>query len=427
MRRPRHGYRRVGLGLLLLAAAAPYRYYGSFPLVASVSVLDAAVAVAAVVLVVRGAMMPAGATGDRRAAGLVSVLPVLCVLSVLWSVDQEATIREVASYAECLVVYAFAVQQTRGLPADRIIRMLRVFLYALLIPPVLMLLHVPGFEPQQPGLTTNVGDYLSYFSRLSHPFTGRSNNLATILLMLCIVLIAWALTHRDVAAYVAALVGTVALVLTFSRGGIVSLLVAGLVAVLLRGPRRGPLRLRPIVVSVVSLAVVATAGWIYFTASPVASEFVGGRLTLTTVEDRQQRYTVGLEFLLQRPFLGYGAGAVPGGNPYLSEGVHNTYLQQLLAYGVVLGLLGVLSLIALAVHFLRRPALVMRRAVGLVLVALLVNFTVESSFEGAALRVVIYLLLGMLVGLSLADGTVPTAERPPARAPAPSPAGRRVP
>ena len=37
MARPQAPYRRIALGVLLLAAAAPYRYYGSFPLVASLS------------------------------------------------------------------------------------------------------------------------------------------------------------------------------------------------------------------------------------------------------------------------------------------------------------------------------------------------------------------------------------------------------
>jgi O-antigen ligase len=397
------GYHRVALGLLLLAAAVPWRYYGSFPLVASLSVLDVAVALAAIVLVARMAMLGDVDVGDPWAAALLAVLPVLCVTSLLWTTRLSATAVETVSYAECVVAYVFAVSQTRGLPAWRIVRMLRRFLYALLIPPVLMLLHVPGFAPQQPGLKPSDGNYLSYFSRLSHPFLGRSNNLATILLLLCVVLIHWAWTHRDIATDLAALLCTAGIILTISRGAIVALLAAALCAVLVPArPRRSRER-RSIVVAVAAGVVLAALATSYYLLNPTTREFFGGRLSDSNIALREVRFSVGLDQLVLRPFLGFGAGAVPGGDLAIAGGVHNTYLQQLLAYGVVLGFAGVLSLLALAVHFLwRRPAGV-RRAVGLTVVALLVDFAVESSFEGSALRVIIYLLLGMLVGLVRAD------------------------
>jgi O-antigen ligase len=422
MGRPQAGYSRIALGLVLLAAAAPWRYFGSFPLVASVSVLDGAVLVAAVVLLARRAMVHDMDIGDRWATILVGVLPLLSVTSLMWTTDVPATIRETVSYGEAFLAYVFAVQQTRGLPADRIVRMLRRFLYLLLIPPILMLLHVPGFEPQQVGVKLSSGDYLSYFSRLSHPFTGRSNNLATILLMLCVVLVYWALTHRDIATYVAALVCVTAIVLTISRGALLALLVAALLAVLLPHGQKIRRRPGPLVVAVVSGVLLAALTWAFYVSNPATREFLTGRLSLDNVTGRQQRFSTGVGYLLQRPFLGWGAGTLPGGDAIIQGGVHNTYLQQLLAYGMVLGFIGVLSLIALAAHFLWRQRPGTRRAVGLTLVALLINFAVESSFEGAVLRVIIYLLLGMLVGLTGADDVRareqlsaggPTAERRP--------------
>ena len=406
------GYRRIALGLLLLAAAAPWRYYGSFPLVASLSVLDAAVALAALVLLARMAMLGDVDVGDPWAAVLVAVLPVLCVTSLLWTTQPTATVVETVSYAECLIAYVFAVSQTRGLPAWRIIRMLQRFLYALLIPPLLMLMHVPGFAPQEPGLSPRDGNYLGYFSRLSHPFLGRSNTLATILLLLCVVLVHWAWTHRDIKTDVAALLCVAGIVLTISRGAILALLAAALFALLAPvRPRRSRER-RPLVLAIVAGVVLAALATSYYLLNPTTREFFGGRLSDSNVALRQVRFSAGLDQLVLRPFLGYGAGTVPGGDTEIDGGVHNTYLQQLLAYGVVLGFLGVLSLLALAVHFLRRQATGVRRAVGLTLVALLVDFAVESSFEGASLRVIIYLLLGMLVGLVRADEAEAEAPSP---------------
>jgi len=404
MRHPQEGYPRIALGLLLLAAAAPYRWFGSFPLGASVSVQDGAILVAAIVLVARRAMVhhPTDA-GDRWATILVGVLPALCVVSLLWTTDIVTTIREIVSYGQAFVAYLFAVQQTRGLAPERIIRMLRRCLYVLLVPPILMLMHVPGFQPQFSPFSTATGDYWSYFSRLSHPFLGRSNNLATILLMLCFVLVYWAMRHRDTATYVAALVCTTAIVLTVSRGAILALLVAALLAVLLPRRPQGRRHHRQLGVAISSGALLAVLTWAFFVLNPTARDFFGDRLSNSNIDSRDLLFSTGLNYLWQRPFLGWGAGTVPGGDPIIDGGVHNTYLQQLLAYGLVLGLVGVISLFGLAAHFLWRQPPGARRAVGLTLVALLVNFAVESSFEGSALRVLIYLLLGMLVGLTRAD------------------------
>jgi O-antigen ligase len=398
---------RLALGLLLLTAAVPWRYFGNFPLVSSVSVLDGAILVAGIVLTARQAMVHGDDGGDFRLTAVIAVLPLLCVASLMWTTDTSATVRTIVSYAEAFVAFRFAVQQTRGLGADRIMRMLRRFLYVLLVPPVLMLLQLPGFEPQQFGLSPTSGDYASYFSRLSHPFLGRSNNLATILLLLSVVLVHWALTHRGVATYAAALLCVTAIFLTISRGAILALLVSILLVVLL--PHRpagtgGGSRLMLVVGSGGLVAGLIAASYL---ANPTTQQFLGGRLDTSNFSGRELRFSAGVDYLLQRPFLGWGAGTVPGGDATIDGGVHNTYLQQLLAYGVVLGFVGVLSLVGLAVHLLRDRPGTLRRAVGLTMAALLVDLTVESSFEGAAMRVIIYLLLGILIGLARAEDVRP--------------------
>jgi O-antigen ligase len=394
---------RIALGVLLLAAAAPWRYYGSFPLVASVSVLDAAIVLAGLVLLARWAMIGGTVTAVPVPAVLVAVLPFLSLSSLLWTTDVPATVRETVSYGEALVALAFAIQQTRGLTPERIVRMLRRFLYLLLIPPVLMLAHAPGFAPQQPGIKTSSGDYLSYFSRLSHPFMGRSNNLATVLLMLCLVLIYWAVTHHDRATYVAALVCSLAIALTVSRGAFVALFAAGLFSLLLRRPP-GPRLARRLAGAATVFAICLVAvGWCFYLFNPATHAYIGGRLSLANVDARESRLGEALALAIERPVLGLGAGAAPAGVPPLAGDVHNTYVQQLLAYGVVLGLLGALSLLGIVYYSIRRGGTGVRRAVSLTLFAALCDFAVESSFEGAALRVIIYLLVGMLVGLVHAD------------------------
>jgi len=409
------GYRRLGLGLVLLAAAAPYRYYGSFPLVASVSVLDVALLLAGFGLIARRAMTGPIDVGDRRLFALLCVLPVLSLTSMLWTVDSVATLRETLSYGESVLAYVYVVQQTAGLPAEAVVRWLRRFVYALLIPAVLMLTHVPGFNPQAPGLKHSSGDYLSFYTRLSHPFIGRSNNLAAVLIMVVVVLVYWAVTRHHRASYVAAAVAAVGIALTFSRGAILALLAAAVILFLRRRRGRRTVAHRRLAATITGVvAAVLAAAWAFYVLNPDTREFIAGRLSASNVFLRESRLYHGFEWLADRPFVGYGAGALPGNDASIAGGVHNTFLQQLLAYGVVLGLLGVLSLFEVVRYFLGSRSTGLRRAIGLTLVAAGIDFAVESSFEGQALRVIVYLLLGLLVGLLRAqERGAPDAEPAP--------------
>jgi O-antigen ligase len=419
--------RRIALGVVLIAAAAPWRYYGNFPLVASFSVLDVALVIAAGIMLLRSAVERTD-VGDRRLFLLLCVPPAASALSLLWSQDRAATIRETLTYLESILAYMFAVQQTQGVPAQTIIKWLRRYAYLLLVPSVLMLLHVPGFEPEQPGLNPSSGSYISFFSRLSHPFIGRSNNLATVLALLVFVLFFWGVRHHDRATSFAAFIVIVAIVLTVSRGVILSLLIVTLLYLAVHSRATAALRRYRVLprLAIIAAAIVAAAV-VFYHLNPATHQYIGGRTSLVNVILREFRFSAGVIKLGERPWLGFGAGVTPDNDPVIAGGVHNTYLQQLLAYGVVLGLVVILSLVEVVRCFLHRGASQLRQMVGLTVLAQLIIYVTESSFEGAVLRVLFYLFLGMLVGLLRADENgipmvpLPTAE---VTTSAGSPAGR---
>lgn len=397
--------RRVALGVVLIAAAAPFRFYGRFPLVASISVLDIALIIAAAIMLLRSAVERTD-VGDRRLFWLLCVPPAVCALSILWSQDRAATVKETLTYLESLVAYTFAVQQTRGVPAQTIITWLRRYAYLLLVPPILMLLHIRGFEPEQPGLKPSNGGYITYFSRLGHPFIGASNNLATVLALLVFVLFFWGVRHRDRATTRAALVVLIAIVLTLSRGVISSLLIAILFYLVVNNSTRVAAAIRryrvlPRLAIVATVLIVSVVAFDHFNHN--THLYIGNRTSLTNVILREFRLGAGMTKLGERPWLGFGAGVTPDNDPVIAGGVHNTYLQQLLAYGVVLGLVVIISLVEVARRFLHHGAGQLRQMVGLTVLAQLIIYVTEASFEGSVLRVLFYLFLGMLVGLLRAD------------------------
>src|SRR5262245_35407208 len=210
---PAPGRPRIALMVVLLAAAVPVRLSGSFPLVNSVSVLDILLIALGVTLFLDFAFRPLD-VGYRELFWILCVPVVVTVLSLVWSVDRPATLRSVLVYTEGLIAYLFVMRELEGLPPDRIITYIKRYSYLLIVPAVLLLLHVPGFAPQVEGIKHSSGGYLTYYTRLSHPFIGGSNNLATVLAFFVPILIYWGHTHRERRITLAGFVALVAIFVT---------------------------------------------------------------------------------------------------------------------------------------------------------------------------------------------------------------------
>lgn len=391
--------------LVLVAAAMPFRLPISFPpsapIIGSVSVLDVLLMVALVTLV-RDLLCRRLNLGYHRLAFLLAVPSVISALSLLWSQDRAETLRNTLIYVEALVAYLFVTREAEGLSAARVVAFLRRYVWLVVVPSVFLLLHVPGFAPYEPGLSHTSGDYLSYYSRLSHPILGRSNNLAAVLVLLAPVLLYFGYTRRDRRTMLAGMVAAAAIACTFSRGVMASVVIAGtgyllLLLLLRRLPR---VSRRPLAGSViaVTLSLFAAPAALY-ALNPPTREFFRSRLSADNIARRVELQTAASEKIESRPFQGYGAGAVPDGDSVLTVDVHNTYLQQVLNFGLPLGVLVGLAIASLPLFFLlRRHLHPIAGAIGFAVLVEIVSFAFESSFEGTVLRVIFYLLIGLLAG-----------------------------
>jgi O-antigen ligase len=399
---------RIALMVVLLAAAMPVRISGSFPVINSVSVLDVLLLVFGLTLLLDLASRPLD-TGYRDLFSLLCIPLVVAIASIAWSDDRSATLRAVLIYAEGIIAYLFVVRELSDLPPARVITYIKRYSYLLIAPGVLLLLHAPGFAPQEAGLSHSSGTYLSYYSRLSHPILGRSNNLASLLAFFAPLLFYWGHRRRDRGVAIAAFITLVAIFLTLSRGVLLAFLIAGLLyAPLALGRRRIPGGgIAAKLAATVALAGIAIA--VLYTVNPATHEFFAGRLTLANVHGRTALISASLDEIARRPLLGYGGGVDP-----LLEAAHNTYLQQAVYFGLPLGLVVSLSLCALVGVFLvRRGSSTVAGVIAYTLMVQLVIFLFESSFEGTVLRVLFYLSVGLATGFMRAF----EAERLPATAP----------
>ncbi len=395
--RPAAGQRApLLLVLLLLAAAAPVRFGYGLPLVGSVSFLDVMTGVVGLALAARVLHERRLQVGYPLLFGLLCVPFLAAVVSLLWSQDPSTTLREILSLLQGLLLYLYAVGATERAGAEGTLRWLRRSVYLLLAPPVLMLVGVPGFQPQEPGVAATSVDYIGYFTRLSHPFIGRSNNLASVLAFFPFVLAWWGMHRGDRRASRAAVVAVAAIALTLSRGVLGSLLLGTVLYLLVARPPIGLLARRTVSLGL----LLGLAGALFLAFNTQARELLDTRLQAASIEDRTALVELALEKIEQRPVVGYGGGVTPEAEPALEAGVHNTYVQQLLSYGAPLGLLVIASLGLTSVFFLCRhkpgtPA----RAIGFTLLVQLLVFGSQSSFEGVVVRAIFFLFVGVVTGL----------------------------
>jgi O-antigen ligase len=392
---------RLFLMIALVAAAMPIRLAVGVPVVDSISILDIVLLVAALTLFLDLSYRPLD-TGYTQVFGLLCLPLAVATLSIVWSQDRPATLRAMLIYVEGLIAYLFVVRELHGLSPARIVGYLERFAYLLIIPAVLLLLHVPGFGPRvSSDITHSSGAYQTYFTRLSHPVLGASNNLATILAFFAPILIYWGHVQRNRRITVAGLVAAAAIFVTLSRGVLLSFLIAGvLYAILSSGSRTTQVNgLGRKIAGIVALGAVAIAA--FYVLNPQTHEQFKTRLTLTNVISREALISDALTKIANRPLLGYGGGASPDRDPsLLAEHVHNTFLQQAVYFGIPLGVLVSAALIGLAGFFLaRRRRAAIAGVLAYVLLVQLVSYTFEASFEGTVLRVLFYMSIGMAVAL----------------------------
>jgi hypothetical protein len=391
---------------LVLAMALPVRIWvpvGEFKSFAPIDVLLLASPLLLLACQARSAHWSVG----PRSIALILLIPFLAsMLSLLWSVDQPATIRASVLYGEAVVAYVFSVVILSRLSVRTIANLIALFVTVVIVTSVLSVLRMPGFGPQVPADLSSAAAsayQLSYYARLSNPYIGLSNNLATVLAFFPFVLAACAKVSGRAWYRRLAVVSVAVVCATLSRGVVAALAVAYAVSVAVNARRAGKKAWR---ISVYLLVIaVMFAG--YVAVNNVVNQYLPDRLSMRTVAPRLEAQAAALDALSARP-AGYGAGVdlstVVGGD---MRNTHNAYVQQLFYFGLVLGALSDLAIVLLPVAVRRwkrhsREARTLARGLGYALGTVLLVFVTEASYEGSVLRVLFYFSVACGVALVVA-------------------------
>lgn len=126
---------------------------------------------------------------------------------------------------------------------------------------------------------------------------------------------------------------------------------------------------------------------------PTVAERITSRVSLDNVQARQDLLDLARAGIGERWWLGAGGG--------VGEDVHNTYVQQLVYFGVGMGIMSALVIAQAARSVLRLGEL--GRAGGAGIVVALISFLGESSLEGTLLRPLLFLTFALVTAAALAE------------------------
>lgn len=384
--------------------ALPVRIWIPFWQFASFSILDVTIVLlslfVSVVCLVQGYVN----VGNTYIMSFLFVPFVISAISMIWSTDISATIRWIIIFGESVSAYLITIYIFKDFRPGKIMRYISLFAILLIVAAILSLLRIPGFTPQiDPTIELSSAEYSAYmtsfYARFSHPFIGLSNNFATVLVFPVFILFGYGVLQKEKLYIIIAFISGLALIMTMSRGVILAVLISFAIYVSLsrslakKWPRFS-----------ITLLMLGVMFYVFYKINPEVAVYFIDRFSRGNLDIRMDKILLAFEAISNQPWLGYGAGVAADGEPGLVGGVHNTFIEQILYFGVFFGMVVNASLVLLFLRFLEwrtwnERARFIARAVAFAVVAQLLVFVSQTSFEGSVLRVLFYFSFGMATAL----------------------------
>jgi len=384
----------------IISMAMPMRIWIPVGPFASFSILDVVIAILLIFFTINFLIKGKLKTGNKNVFFLLMVPFFMSIFSLLWTVELIGTIKWILIFLEACIVYIITINLFCRYPAKVIAQYMALFVVLCITASVFSYLNIPGFIPQIPPEMDQEGYLLSYFARFSHPFIGLSNNLATVLVFFLLIFIAYGQSEKQRTYLFLGLLTTAGVVLTLSRGVLISMIITFILFFVKR-----KFILKGIYYFICSSFLLGLVIYTFLLINPIAEQEIWSRFTITNIEFRQEKIAIAFKMIQDKLLLGYGGGAMAYGNiENLVGGVHNTYIEQILNFGLLGGSFIILNLLLLPLPFFKfqtkyHSVKLLARGIGFSVVGQLLIFMTESSFEGSLLRVIFYFSIALSVSL----------------------------
>jgi len=394
--------------LFIIIIAFPFRIREKIIIFNSVSIFDIALLIFSIVL-----LLYVFYNDGKLYVGKKFIFLLLCIhlliglFSIVWSKDIAETFYYIIVDTEAVLSYLVTVNLLRKSKSEWTMSLMAILSLLIIIPSILSYFRMPGFTPYIPyeigSIKYNVF-IASYYTRLSSPFFGLSNNLATVLAYFFFPIWTWWIISGKRSYLLLTSIILVSIIMTISKGVLISIAIT-IPFFIYWQKVRIKLIIQPIFLAIILCAAGFAAVYAFSGQFRIYAPYLFSIRRIIFVEgiERLQRYEAALSLIGNSPLYGYGAKVIPPDFGFQGN-IHNTYLEQMVYFGIPLGMISIASLTFLPFGFERgswKRNLFSRVRAGIVsaIVCQLVIFITESSFEGSTLKVLFYVSIGLSVAL----------------------------
>jgi O-antigen ligase len=332
-------------------------------------------------------------------------VPILvAMISLIWSENLISTVKMIFCSVTAVLGYLLIINLFNNVSSQFILNCIGLFVIIAVLMAILywfrvpIILEISGISPE--GVSSSGSSlFAAKFARLNNPFLGKSNDFAPILSLYLFFFIGIGMTTSKISHISLAFLSGMGLLLTLSRGAII---VSSVIILFLLMKR---LSIKTIAFALISLFLLSLI--FYFFITKVEKEGINileRRLNDPTyIKNRLERFYYSFDIISRSPLVGYGGGNYMGKDvEAIDAAFHNTYLQQLSAYGILFGSIVIFSLLILPWIFFRlksevREVKTVARLTGLAILSFLIICTNQTANEALIPSLMFRLFLGFSV------------------------------
>lgn len=319
--------------------------------------------------------------GNTKITICLFAVTVIPILSLFWTRNASLSSIYIIYSLESLVAYIIMVNLLKNLTIKEIMTLFTTTSLTLVLGSVLSYLKIPGFVPDAKALgidpTMEIVYITTYYARLSHPFFGLSNNFAAVLSLFLLPIYAFYISERKSVYLIGAALTFAAILATLSRGVLIPVIMSILIINFIISLRNIKDFLRTsYIIPLAMLPVI-----IYTTRDSLVNKYLTDRLEGQTFNERIELMRIALNDIISRPLIGVGAGVQIRGLENLNS--HNSYLDQLVYYGIPLGIVLILCIIFISFQFSIKKSSNKNITVSIILslICQYLIFASQSTFE----------------------------------------------
>jgi len=389
--------------LFIAIVSMPFRIDVPAKIFSSVSILDVSLWILGWLLLLKS-LRDGLYLGNNKLVLALALPVVVAVVSFVWTADKISTFKYVCYTLTCVLAFYVTVNLFKSARPRWIEAAMALIVVLSLAVALLYWSRIPWIWDLFRFSNVTLDEWDSYeraaqFARLNHPYIGRSNDYATVLALFSMFFFGLALLTKKYRYLIIFVLSVLGMALTLSRGVLLSFGAVFVASMFVRKPSR----ILVATVTALTLVTIPLYYFVYFVEESGVNIIYDRAHGSQNVFARFERNKNAWELIEESPMLGYGAGrylTVPFEN--LNSAIHNTYLEQVVSFGVLLGLPVIAALFYIPLLLWNWSTrndyvkIAARFGAAGVVIYLLVCVA-QTSNEAVMPRIVFHIYLGMLV------------------------------